>query len=50
MAENGLDQEKGRAQIMEFDIASGQSRPFATGLRNSNGMACSLKVANFGQL
>ena len=24
---------------MEFDIASGQSRPFATGLRNQNGMA-----------
>lgn len=39
VAENGLDQEKGRAQIMEFDIASGQSRPFATGLRNPNGMA-----------
>ncbi|MDT1879088.1 sorbosone dehydrogenase family protein, partial [Acinetobacter baumannii] len=37
VAENGLDQEKGRAQIMEFDIASGQSRPFATGLRNPNG-------------
>jgi glucose/arabinose dehydrogenase len=39
VAENGLDQEKGRAQITEFDIASGQSRPFATGLRNPNGMA-----------
>ncbi len=39
VAENGMDKEKGRAQIMEFDIASGQSRPFATGLRNPNGMA-----------
>lgn len=39
VAENGLDKEKGRAEIMEFDIASGQARPFATGLRNPNGMA-----------
>ncbi|WP_337971665.1 sorbosone dehydrogenase family protein [Acinetobacter lwoffii] len=38
VAENGLDQEQGRALIMEFDIASAQARPFATGLRNPNGM------------
>ncbi|ATO20519.1 sorbosone dehydrogenase [Acinetobacter sp. LoGeW2-3] len=38
VAENGLDQEKGRALIMEYDIASFQARPFATGLRNPNGM------------
>ena len=38
VAENGLDQEKGRALIMEFDIATGKARPFATGLRNPNGM------------
>ena len=38
VAENGLDKEKGRALIMEFDIASGKARPFATGLRNPNGM------------
>lgn len=38
VAENGLDQEAGRALIMEFDIASGKARPFATGLRNPNGM------------
>ena len=38
VAENGLDQETGRALIMEFDIASGKTRPFATGLRNPNGM------------
>jgi len=37
-AENGLDQEVGRAQIVEFDIATGKARPFATGLRNPNGM------------
>ena len=39
VAENGLDKETGRAQIMEFDIASGKARSFATGLRNPNGMA-----------
>lgn len=38
VAENGLEQEQGRAQIMEFDITSAQVRPFATGLRNPNGM------------
>ena len=38
VAENGLDQEQGRALIMEFDIASAQARPFAIGLRNPNGM------------
>ena len=37
-AENGLDKEVGRALIMEFDIASAKARPFATGLRNPNGM------------
>ena len=38
VAENGLEQEQGRALIMEFDIASAQARPFATGLRNPNGI------------
>ncbi|MDR5783727.1 sorbosone dehydrogenase family protein [Caballeronia sp. LZ065] len=38
-AENGIDAENGRAQIMEVDIATRQSRPFATGLRNPNGMS-----------
>jgi glucose/arabinose dehydrogenase len=38
-AENGLDIEAGRAAIWEFDIKSGTSRVFATGLRNANGMA-----------
>ena len=37
-AENGLDKEAGRALIMEFDIVSGKARPFASGLRNPNGM------------
>jgi glucose/arabinose dehydrogenase len=38
-AENGIDAERGRAAIMEVDIASGQTRLFATGLRNPNGMS-----------
>lgn len=37
-AEKGLDKEQDRARILEFDIASGKVRPFATGLRNPNGM------------
>ena len=39
VGENGMDQEEGRAAIWEFDIASGKSRLFATGLRNPNGLA-----------
>lgn len=38
VGENGLDAEKGRARILELDVASGHIRPFATGLRNPNGM------------
>ena len=37
-AENGLAVEQDRARIIEVDPATGQSRPFATGLRNPNGM------------
>jgi glucose/arabinose dehydrogenase len=37
--EGGLDLENGRAQIVEIDPAKGQSRGFATGLRNPVGMA-----------
>ena len=38
VGENGLAVEHDRARILEFDIASGHSRVFATGLRNPNGM------------
>lgn len=38
VGENGLDQEERRAAILEIDIASGQSRVFASGLRNPNGL------------
>ena len=37
--ENGVDAEEGRARILEFDVATGQLRPYATGLRNPNGLS-----------
>jgi len=37
--ENGLEWEKGRAQILEIDPATGETRSFATGLRNPVGLA-----------
>jgi glucose/arabinose dehydrogenase len=39
VGENGLDKEEGRAAIWEIDVATGNKRLFATGLRNPNGMA-----------
>ncbi|MFN3789058.1 PQQ-dependent sugar dehydrogenase [Massilia sp.] len=39
VAENGMDQEADRAAILEVDIASGERRLFASGLRNPNGLA-----------
>jgi len=39
VGENGLDKEAERAAILEIDLATGQSRVFASGLRNPNGMA-----------
>jgi len=39
VAENGMDEEEGRAAIWEVDVRSGAKRLFATGLRNPNGMA-----------
>ncbi|HMC16807.1 MAG TPA: sorbosone dehydrogenase family protein, partial [Albitalea sp.] len=39
VAENGIDKEEGRAAIWEIDVKTGAHRPFATGLRNPNGMA-----------
>lgn len=37
--ENGMEEEEGRAAIWEIDVATGQKRLFASGLRNANGMA-----------
>ena len=39
VGENGLEAEAGRAQIWEVDARTGQHRPYATGLRNPNGLA-----------
>ena len=36
--ENGVEAEEGRALILEFTLATGRSRVFASGLRNPNGM------------
>jgi len=38
IAENGLDAEKGRASIHEYDFDKKSEREFAGGLRNPNGM------------
>jgi glucose/arabinose dehydrogenase len=39
VGENGLDKEEHRAAILEIDPANGQSRVFASGLRNPVGMS-----------
>lgn len=39
VAENGMAEEEGRAEVWELDLASGRSRTFASGLRNPVGMA-----------
>ena len=39
VAENGIEKEENRATIIEIDVKSGQSRVFASGLRNPVGMA-----------
>ena len=38
IVERGLEAEKGRARILEVELPSGATRPFATGLRNPNGL------------
>ena len=37
--ENGIEAESERARILEFDVDSGHLRPYATGLRNANGLS-----------
>ncbi len=39
IAENGMENEVKRAAVLEVDTASGQTRVFASGLRNPNGLA-----------
>lgn len=38
VGENGLPAEQGRAQVVEFTLPAGPLRPYATGLRNPNGL------------
>lgn len=38
IGEQGMEVEEGRAMIHELDLASGESRPYAAGLRNPNGL------------
>ncbi|WP_421562644.1 PQQ-dependent sugar dehydrogenase [Paracidovorax sp. MALMAid1276] len=38
IGDNGMESEQGRAAIWEVDVATGNKRLFATGLRNPNGM------------
>ncbi|BEV02404.1 sorbosone dehydrogenase family protein [Novosphingobium olei] len=38
IAENGVDQERGRAAIHEYDFAKKSEREYASGLRNPNGL------------
>jgi glucose/arabinose dehydrogenase len=39
VAENGIEQETGRAAVWELDLTQNQHRLFASGLRNPNGLA-----------
>ena len=39
VAENGMDNEKGRAAVYEVEVSTGKSRIFASGLRNANGLS-----------
>ena len=39
VAENGMENEERRADILEVDLQTGSSRVFASGLRNPNGLA-----------
>lgn len=38
IGENGLESERGRAMIIQYDLASGKAIPYASGMRNPVGM------------
>lgn len=38
IGERGMEAEQGRAMIWEYNLETGRRRPFATGLRNANGL------------
>ena len=39
IGDDGMETEEGRATIWEYDLESGSARPYATGMRNPNGLA-----------
>lgn len=39
VGENGMEEEEGRAAVHEIDLKTKQMRPFASGLRNPNGLS-----------
>ncbi|MDF2811238.1 MAG: Membrane bound L-sorbosone dehydrogenase [Microvirga sp.] len=39
VGENGMEAEKDRASVLEIDLATGNKRVFASGLRNPNGLS-----------
>ncbi|TIM92118.1 MAG: sorbosone dehydrogenase family protein, partial [Mesorhizobium sp.] len=39
VGENGMEEEEGRAAVHEIDLATRQTRLFASGLRNPNGLS-----------
>lgn len=49
VAENGMEAEKDRAGILEIDRVTGQSRVFASGLRNPNGPAAAADRRSMGR-
>ena len=48
VGENGIDAETNRAAVLEIDLASGKKRPFASGLRNPNGLPGNRRRARSG--
>ena len=38
VGENGMAAEAGRAEVMEYTLPNGPARPYATGIRNPNGL------------
>jgi glucose/arabinose dehydrogenase len=46
VAEHGMDEEAGRAEIWEVDTKTGERRTFASGLRNPNGLGWEPKTGS----
>lgn len=48
VAEHGMAVEEGRARIDRLDLQTGKLEPYATGLRNPNGMGWEPKQVPYG--